>query len=63
MTFDLVNLTSFVTVFFTVAALAVVVLAGLLTTFFVRNHAARVQRHEGVAQLLRAPRSRSLTTG
>ena len=50
MTFDLPNLTAFVTVFFTVAALAVVVLAGMLTTFFVQNHAARVQSHEGVSR-------------
>ncbi len=50
MTFDLLNLTTFMTVFFAVAALAVVVLAGMLTTFFVQNHAARVQRHEGVAR-------------
>ena len=50
MTFDLVNLTPFVTVFFAVAALAVVIVAGMLTTFFVQNHAARVQSHEGVAR-------------
>ena len=50
MTFDLVNLTPFVTVFFAVAALAVVIVAGMLTTFFVQNHGARVQRHESVGR-------------
>ena len=50
MTFDLLNLTPFVTVFFAVAALAVVVVAGMLTAFFVQNHGARVQRREGVVR-------------
>ena len=50
MTFDLPNLTAFVTVFFTVAALAVACASGSLATFFARNHQVRVRRHEGVGR-------------
>jgi hypothetical protein len=49
MTFDLPNLTPFVTVFFTVAAIAAVVVVGALATFFAQNHEVRVRRHESVA--------------
>ena len=48
MTFDLPNLTVFVTVFFAVAAIAAVVAVGSLTTFFAQNRPVRVRRHEGV---------------
>ena len=50
MTFDLPNLTAFVTVFFAVAALAVVFAIGSLATFLAQNHQVRVRRHEGVFQ-------------
>jgi hypothetical protein len=50
MTFDLPNLTAFVTVFFTVAAIAAVVAIGSLTTFFAQNRPVRVRKHEGVVQ-------------
>jgi hypothetical protein len=49
MTFDLPNLTAFVTVFFAVAAIAAVVSVGALATFFVQNRPVRVRRHESVA--------------
>jgi hypothetical protein len=48
MTFDLVNLTAFVTVFFAIAALAVVLAVASVATFLAENHAVRVRRHEGV---------------
>jgi hypothetical protein len=50
MTFDLPNLTAFLTVFFAVAAIAAVVTVGAFATFFTRNHTTRVRRHEGVFQ-------------
>jgi hypothetical protein len=49
MTFDLPNLTPFVTVFFAVAAIAAVVAVGALTSFFAQNHTVRVRRHESIA--------------
>ena len=49
MTFDLPNLTAFLTVFFTVAALAVALAVGSLATFFSQNRPVRVRRHESVA--------------
>jgi hypothetical protein len=48
MTFDLPNLTAFLTVFFAVAALAALIAVGALVTFFVQNHEVRVRRHESV---------------
>ena len=48
MTFDLVNLTTFVTVFVAIAALAVVVAVASVAMFLAENHAVRVRRHEGV---------------
>ena len=50
MTFDLPNMTAFVTVFFAVAAIALALAIGSLATFFVQNHSIRVRRHEGVFQ-------------
>ena len=50
MTFDLPNLTVFVTVFFALAAIAAVVAVGSLATFFRQNRPVRVRRHEGVVQ-------------
>jgi type II secretory pathway component PulK len=49
MTFDLPNLTAFMTVFFAVAALAAVVAVGTLVSFFSENRPTRVRRHESVA--------------
>lgn len=49
MSFDLPNLTAFLTVFFTVAALAVVLAVGSLATFFAQNRPVRVRRHESAA--------------
>jgi hypothetical protein len=48
MSFELPNLTAFFAVFFTVVALAAVVVTGSMTTFFARNHRVRVRRHQGV---------------
>jgi hypothetical protein len=48
MTFDLPNLTAFLTVFFVVAAVAVVIAASTLASFFRQNHTTRVRRHESV---------------
>jgi hypothetical protein len=50
MTFDLPNVIPFVTVFFAVAAIAVALAIGSLTTFFAQNRPVRVRRHEGVFQ-------------
>ena len=49
MTFDLPNLTAFVTVFFAVAAFSVALAVGALATFFAQNRPARVRRQESVA--------------
>jgi hypothetical protein len=49
MTFDLPNLTAFMTVFFAVAAIAVVLTVGTLVAFFAENRPTRVRRHESVA--------------
>ena len=49
MTFDLPNLTAFMTVFFAVAAIAAVVTVGALVSFFAENRPTRVRRHESVA--------------
>jgi hypothetical protein len=49
MSFDLPNLTAFVTVFFAVAAFSVALAVGSLATFFARNRPVRVRRHESVA--------------
>ena len=48
MTFDLPNLTPFVIVFFTVAAVALVLAVGALATLFTQNRTTRVRRNESV---------------
>jgi hypothetical protein len=48
MTFDLLNLTAFSTVFFALAALGVVVALAAVTVFFTENHAVRVRRHQSI---------------
>ena len=48
MSFDLPNLTTFLTVFFAVAAVAVALAVGSLATFFAQNRQVRVRRHETV---------------
>jgi hypothetical protein len=50
MTFDLPDLTALVVPFLVALALSVTLVAGVVTGFFVRNHAVRVQRHEPVAR-------------
>jgi hypothetical protein len=50
MTFDLPNLTAFLTVFFAVAALAVAFAVGSVATVFAQNRRVRVRRHESVAR-------------
>lgn len=49
MTFDLPSYTVFFIAFFAVAAIAAVVVAGALVTFFAENRPVRVRRHESVA--------------
>jgi hypothetical protein len=48
MTFDLPNLTAFLTVFFVVATVATVIAVSTLVSFFSQNHKTRVRRHESV---------------
>jgi hypothetical protein len=48
MSFDLPNLTVFVTVFFAAAAFAIAFAAVSVTKAFAENRAVRVRRHESV---------------
>ena len=57
MTFDLPDLTSFMVVFFSVAAVAAVVTVGALVSFFAENRPVRVRRQQSEATAMRPVRT------
>jgi hypothetical protein len=50
MSFELPSLTAFFTVFFTIVALAAIVVVGSMTRFFAQNRRVRVRRDQGVRE-------------
>jgi hypothetical protein len=50
MSFTLLDLTAFMTIFFSVAAIATVVSVATITSFFVRNRGIRLRRNESVGR-------------